>query len=971
MTVLLLTFLALLADFAIATAVDTICGNDSAFFRTGEGKYALSTFLGYLTVQKLGPILGNSGALVEPNSKSEEKPSQVSKIEKRQAEALRKLSQQCQQGTREKNNFKCPKCHRIAHPERSPLILCDTCPKSFHMDCAGLTWKHLPSGRWCCPRCIDNAQSTLKKVLDMESKKQEAIEKAMQKEKIAEEKIKKRLSNRKSNMKQTRIKETARAPRRNLSDSEILKEEKDSVQKIKRKLEDLKAIVEAKGDGSNSNEVDTAPGKMKELQDELSKSLKVIEGPEKAYTPIFNSVDTFCAFNEAAGIAEFLSLYGDICELEDIFDAPELLLSTSWPLDHSKKLVSLYSQLLLCCLLEQLNRDPPMKSRARRWTRILTNATWPEVMRRYLMSTRSGDNDNGQHGTMACRSHESDSAGPPRGLFSDDDKRLLHESVTQLTKGSWWEMSPQLQLSILGALCYDIDQGYTLKLDMGNKIQDSARISTDWGKTLTQARKLRKDREVDDKRKTSKNYSDESDGLEEEEEDLEEEINNNLLAREEEVEAQLQSRSFRTDCLGFDRNGRRYWWLRGSPGIILVEDEVGNHAGALTKLEEVDRLMMSLMRRSPREGSLYRRLKRFYKRISLSLNESTVKGLCINTLSRPVPKDGRQKQRDLQTLSNTSTAETLNEAKMKLDEVLVELQTSEMEISTDLKGYRKELRANENAAGVCNFMLQLEAILCTCGEGLPPYSSNEYMSIFLGEEDASKLPPIGSSSRSDEHAIEKSSLAQIGHTVNEEHGNKPTNEAKISTNSTHQDESIKEEEEEEEEEQDEIKKLIADNPAFKALRPFIRQPHPVSIDDDLDDSDVEHTYLREKRMRKPARMWRSGRERAVWLKTVLHAAAVTDEGASSVQATYAAFVLADRTTLLIERCLALEKEIARWEAEEAERQRLEILRKKEEVQQVIIPRERPMMIRTGKAKTESTFLPFSQFKDIDENCIIF
>ena len=70
----------------------------------------------------------------------------------------------------------------------------------------------------------------------MESKKQEAIEKAMHKEKIAEERIKKRLSNRKSNMKQTRTKETTRAPRRNLSDSEIIKEEKDCVQKIQKKL---------------------------------------------------------------------------------------------------------------------------------------------------------------------------------------------------------------------------------------------------------------------------------------------------------------------------------------------------------------------------------------------------------------------------------------------------------------------------------------------------------------------------------------------------------------------------------------------------------------------------------------------------------------------------------------------------------------------------------------------------------------
>ena len=291
-----------------------------------------------------------------------------------------------------------------------------------------------------------------------------------------------------------------------------------------------------------------------------------------------------------------------------------------------------------------------------------------------------------------------------------------------------------------------------------------------------------------------------------------------------------------------------------------------------------------------------------------------------------------------------------------MDEVLVELQTSEMEISTDLKGYRKELRANENAAGICNFMLQLEAILCTCGEGMPPYSSNEYMHIFLGEDEALRLPPIGSSSRSDEPVIEKNSLAQMDNTENQDI--KATTKGKISMDSAHHDESVREEEDEEDEEEDEIKKLIADNPAFKALRPFIRQPHPVSIDDDLDDSDIEHTYLREKRMRKPARMWRSGRERAVWLKTVLHAAGLTDEGASAVQATYAAFVLSDRTTLLIERCLALEKEITRWEAEEAERQRLEFLRKKEEVQQVIVPRERPMMIRTGKAKTESAIFAF-------------
>ena len=58
----------------------------------------------------------------------------------------------------------------------------------------------------------------------------------------------------------------------------------------------------------------------------------------------------------------------------------------------------------------------------------------------------------------------------------------------------------------------------------------------------------------------------------------------------------------------------------------------------------------------------------------------------------------------------------------------------------------------------------------------------------------------------------------------------------------------------------------------------------------MDDSDAEHTFLREKRMRRPARLWRSARERAVWLRMV--------RGAQSAeQAAYCAFILCDRWVL--------------------------------------------------------------------------
>ena len=41
------------------------------------------------------------------------------------------------------------------HPENSPLALCDTCPRSFHLLCMGLDWEDLPEGSWSCPRCAE------------------------------------------------------------------------------------------------------------------------------------------------------------------------------------------------------------------------------------------------------------------------------------------------------------------------------------------------------------------------------------------------------------------------------------------------------------------------------------------------------------------------------------------------------------------------------------------------------------------------------------------------------------------------------------------------------------------------------------------------------------------------------------------------------------------------------------------------
>ncbi len=50
---------------------------------------------------------------------------------------------------------------QTTHPQLSPLLLCDTCPRSFHMACLGVNWGDLPVEDWCCPKCVEGMQASL------------------------------------------------------------------------------------------------------------------------------------------------------------------------------------------------------------------------------------------------------------------------------------------------------------------------------------------------------------------------------------------------------------------------------------------------------------------------------------------------------------------------------------------------------------------------------------------------------------------------------------------------------------------------------------------------------------------------------------------------------------------------------------------------------------------------------------------
>lgn len=56
------------------------------------------------------------------------------------------------------NNKACGCCHETYHPSFSPLILCDFCPRAYHIFCLGLDWAELPEAEWACPRYVADPQ---------------------------------------------------------------------------------------------------------------------------------------------------------------------------------------------------------------------------------------------------------------------------------------------------------------------------------------------------------------------------------------------------------------------------------------------------------------------------------------------------------------------------------------------------------------------------------------------------------------------------------------------------------------------------------------------------------------------------------------------------------------------------------------------------------------------------------------------
>lgn len=73
--------------------------------------------------------------------------------------------------------------------DNSPLLLCDTCPRSFHQACLGLSTAELPSGDWCCPKCTAATQAALRRVMGQDARRAAAGERAAVREKVCRRRL--------------------------------------------------------------------------------------------------------------------------------------------------------------------------------------------------------------------------------------------------------------------------------------------------------------------------------------------------------------------------------------------------------------------------------------------------------------------------------------------------------------------------------------------------------------------------------------------------------------------------------------------------------------------------------------------------------------------------------------------------------------------------------------------------------------
>ncbi|KAL0037869.1 hypothetical protein WJX79_002900 [Trebouxia sp. C0005] len=986
-----------LRDFSSArnakSSVASTCAHDTAFARVAPGTFALRAVPGVIEVPPSTPGTKSVPATHEEEAEAEEA---VIKPAPRFAKF-------------DRNNFKCSRCLKMHHPEGSPLALCDTCPRSFHLLCMGLDWEELSEGDWSCPRCAERKGLPTKRLTVDEVKnrqstgggrmskaEQEKTDKMLIKSLEREERERKRAEERAEKEAHRQMEKDAK----NREREEAKKMARYPIEDTEVSEEEMAALLEAQHDVRRAMQSVQSSRRLDEQQQEqqeqhlaeaearLKKLRLLVQGPCIPQA-LFSDAAATASYVDALAVVEFVSTFGKLWEAPPI-SLPQLQQAVENPVDHPA-LSQLYNTLLSCVLLDQVSEEGPGKSRARRWARVVhkNSFTWPEILRRYLLATRA------KTGIPQAQLMQADTA-----LSLLPDNVAAVKGALELASKPWYRLSGPMHLRLLTALCNDTLEGANMRAELAGRVDQISALQSERHQRQLEERRQEKaaerERKQEERQKRLQQLEQQLQGLEqdtaaasaaaaagtqaedqlgdgqkpdldtaetpgdrsgaEDDDDNDEEDNadqndsdnnddnkssksdedndeeakegshepegstpepegadarahsdkqqeeqqQNKLKhktwqdRDAEFEARIAELTLRSEPVGLDRHHRKYWVLTGDQSAVHVQSADGCAMSAIDSPEALDAALAGCNRKGNRERALQNALKRDQSKLRGSLQAGQTRG--VSGQSQVPPSVAGQ--------VNSADRQTIQHALEQLKELLGESSPFQGRLpnSISFKDLQQKLEEVQTVAQLCEEVLGIEGAVSLLGSG-PRGTDSIAKAITQPSLPASDALPQPSPSPSPDPtaAVKPDTDADTDDRLASHASAGPSEPAGGFTQQSGVD--VKQEIMNNTESGD-MQNRAASQPSdpgdrdTASLQQLLPQADLVFAQplEELDPSDTEQ----EKASRPKLALWRSARERGIWMRDMAAAQVST----SAAEVAYLAAVLSDKAQPMLQRLSA-------------------------------------------------------------------
>lgn len=136
----------------------------------------------------------------------------------------------------------------------------------------------------------------------------------------------------------------------------------------------------------------------------------------------------------------------------------------------------------------QVSQTGSVRSRARRWARVIDSYTWPEILKRYLLTSRRALFAWNHDGALHLELYFAKPGQFQPGLsicggsvysipIEDmDDSQAALRAAKDLTRMPYYKLDPNLHLRLLHTLCNDIVSCQGFKDFMAARIEETYRL---------------------------------------------------------------------------------------------------------------------------------------------------------------------------------------------------------------------------------------------------------------------------------------------------------------------------------------------------------------------------------------------------------------------------------------------------------------------------------------------------------------